>query len=444
MSHLIIGHVTETTARIWVRGRLTAVEARLSYRVEGSRSARETRVADLPIHRDFITVFELENLRPDTRYECELAYANGSPPPVHKGRFRTAPRGEREMTFLLGSCCYSKLGVLNSKNVEAAWTRIGVLAEHLDADFMIHCGDQVYADLPGEPTPTMRSFQDEYKRAWEFRPAARVLAGLPHYMILDDHEIVNDFANDKPYPLELWGHPTLQQVRDFGLEAYRQYQHCRNPQTALPPGLYYSFGFAGAVFFALDCRSERWSRRDTQMIGAQQMAAFKHWLSTHAAEPKFVVTSVPFVGEVRDADDKWCGEAYRAQREEILDHLAQNRINRLCFLTGDMHCSYYAQMRVTPPGGRGGPALTVHELMSSPINQVTTGLHAFIDRPERATAAGTRYQTLPFAAGQTYNAHSNVMAIRFSPTAGEVKWQVYRTKGEEVPPIPVAAGEFAL
>jgi len=84
-----------------------------------------------------------------------------------------------------------------------------------------------------------------------------VLAQLPHYMMLDDHEVFDAFANDVEY---FW-RPSAP-VRDVALEAYRQYQHSHNPQSYPPPALYYRFEFGGVHFFALDVRSERWKRKD--------------------------------------------------------------------------------------------------------------------------------------------------------------------------------------
>jgi hypothetical protein len=48
---------------------------------------------------------------------------------------------------------------------------------------------------------------------------------------------------------------------------------------------------------------------------------------------------VPFVGEARNASDKWNGENYRAQREQVIDFLAiTTDVERLVFLIGVMHC----------------------------------------------------------------------------------------------------------
>ena len=82
--------------------------------------------------------------------------------------------------------------------------------------------------------------------------------------ISTDHEIFDAFANDAEYFWRPSG-----PVRDVALEAYLQYQHAHNPQPYPPPALYYRFEFGGVHFFALDVRSERWKRRDPQMIGGQ-------------------------------------------------------------------------------------------------------------------------------------------------------------------------------
>lgn len=435
MGFLIVGHVSDTTALVWVRGARKNGDAKLRFRPKGG--TWKTRTVELDAHRDFATVVPLDGLTPATAYECELSYSKGTPPPVSSGAFTTAPPAPRDISFIHASCNYSKLKILTSKDVDVAWTRIGQLIPATRADFMIHCGDQIYADLPGVPDPDLPYFQREYKSAWERRATARVLAALPHYMMLDDHEIFDDFSNDA----EFVGKPAGP-IRDLALEAYRQYQHLHNPQPFPPPALYYTFEFGGVHFFALDVRSERWKDMDPQIISVRQMAEFKAWLVAHAADPKFVITSIPFVAEVRDRDDKWCSPNFAPQREEIVTLIAEKGIGRLCFLTGDMHCSYHAEMQVTD---LAGAVTTVHELMSSPINQVTSGMHSFIDRPERTIiGSGVRYQTLPLKEAEFYGEHSNVMSVSVLLAARRVEWALYRTKDEMMPPAPVLTGSFSL
>src|SRR5262249_53516647 len=301
MSRLVIGHVTPSTACLWVRGERKNKSAKLSYRTAGA-GAWSTVTSELEPHRDFTAVITIDDLAPDTDYECKLAYAAGGAKSVTTGGFRTAPPDPRDATLLLASCNYANLKIFTSGNVDRAWTTIRDLAQASDADFMIHCGDQIYADLPGVPFPDLRYYQEQYKDTWDNPNTAQVLAGIANYMMLDDHEIFDGFANDVD-----WFWRPSQPVRNAALEAYRQYQHAHNPQSFPSPALYYSFGFGGLQFFALDVRSERFKTKDPQMISTVQLDAFVRWLTEHAAEPKFVVSSIPFVAEVRDRDDKWCG-----------------------------------------------------------------------------------------------------------------------------------------
>src|SRR6266850_3165291 len=188
MSNLIIGSVTSTTARIWVRGEKKSGNAKLRYRPADGSASWQTVTATLEPFRGYTGALALEGLEPAKAYECQLSYTNAKtkPPLVRAGTFKTAPEAPRDITFILASCNYANLEVLTSKNVDVAWQRIGALASAADADFMIHCGDQVYADLPGFEFPTLLDYQQKYQSTWSHKPTAQVLAQLPHYMILDD------------------------------------------------------------------------------------------------------------------------------------------------------------------------------------------------------------------------------------------------------------------
>ena len=395
MANLIVGSVTPTSARLWVRGEKKSGDAKLRYRPADGSAAWRRLTAALEPFRGYTAVFAIEGLAPSTAYECQLSYSKpgARPPLVRNGTFTTAPATPRDIAFILASCNYANL------------------------EF-----------------PRLLDDQEKYQDTWSHKPTAQVLAQLPHYMMLDDHEIFDAFANDAEY---FW-RPSAP-VRDVALEAYRQYQHSHNPQTYPPPALYYRFEFGGVHFFALDVRSERWKKSDPQMIGGQQMAEFLRWLVLHRDEPKFVITSIPFIAEVRERGDKWCGDEYKVQRQQIIDHLGNNQIGRVCFLTGDMHCSYHAQMTITPLAGN---PITIHELMSSPINQVPSGSHGFIAEPlPETTSTGVTYQTAKLDLAEFYGEHSNVMLLRYTRASGRVSWQIHRTKADVAPPM---TGSFVL
>jgi phosphodiesterase/alkaline phosphatase D-like protein len=438
MAHLIIGHVTPTTAKVWVRGEKKNPRAELRHRAQGG-GAWSTDVLDLEEHRGYVGVFDLTGLEAATAYECAVSFTAASGkgkakvPPVSSGSFRTAPEGDRDVCFLVGSCNWARVPII--KNPDPSWERIGGLAEAEKADFMIHCGDQIYSDLPGVPEPDLRYYRRVYQDTWKRRPTATVLASLPHYMVLDDHEIFDGFSNDSEYV----GQPA-QPIRDHAVAAYREYQHSHNPSPYAEPALYYSFEFGRCSFFVVDARTERYSKQDPQIVSDQQLATLLGWLREKKDRPKFVVTSVPFVAEVRgEGRDKWCGDIFRSQRHAVIDAIAADGIGRLVFLTGDMHCSYHATMEV----GSGGAAGTVHELMSSPITQFGQGFGAFVDRGQQFTQSGTPFR-VTLTPDEFYGAHSNVMLVRVRAGQGatvNLEWSLYRTKKEEP---PVLAGAFAL
>jgi len=436
MSNLLVGHVTQTEARIWARGDKKTKKAELSYRRKGS-GPWKTETGDLLENRGYVHVFDVAGLAPDTEYELDLVFkpAGSLTPTVGSGAFRTAPTAARGAAFLLASCTWrdSPLDILDP--VES-WDGIESLVGSLKPDFMIHCGDQIYGDLPGQPAPFMNvvHYRNKYQKAWKVKPTARVLTGLPHYMVLDDHEIFDGYYNGKPYVWE-----DSAPIFGSAMAAYREYQHSHNPQPY--DGYYYAFSYGGVELFVMDVRTER-HRTTREIVSPRQLADFKDWLRTHAAAPKLVVTSVPFVAESKsDADDKWNGQYAQGQRHEVIDFLAaDSTIGRLAFLTGDMHCSYHATMDITR---KDGSTLRVHELMSSPINQFTNKFHAFHAQVSAQTPKQTRYD-VRLDEAEFYGAHSNVMLVKVS-ASGLVTSAIYRTKGVTVPPaVALSVPSFQL
>ena len=111
------------------------------------------------------------------------------------------------------------------------------------------------------------------------------------------------------------------------------------------------------------------------------------WLKDthHKNHVKFIVSSVPFVAEVRSSTDeeqrntdmrqhersmdKWSGKSFKQQREEIIKFIHREKIQKVVFLVGDMHCCYHATMRIGPAHDQ----ITVHELAGGPLYQLRLG-----------------------------------------------------------------------
>ncbi len=415
---------------LWVRGDRRFPFAQLEV---SDGNGQQTKTVELEERHGYTGVATFTRLSASTQYRCEVQFsarANSHPSTWvdfgHcRGQFRTAPDPNvaEPFSFLLGSCNLHSLGPISSP--DRAFEELNRKAEANDARFMIHCGDQIYYDVPlFAKAPEIQEYRDKYLDAWgDSRPTRRFLTLRSQYMILDDHEITNDFANDfrSPNPFS-----TPQQYRQIATKVYREFVNIRQPQNFGDQALYYSFNYGTAQFFVLDTRTERFAFQspssDNQIIGQDQMRAFKSWLRRHANELKFVVSSVPFVGEVRNDVDKWSAQRFEQQKHEVVDFIHDNAVGKLVFLTGDMHSSYHATMTIT----HDNQNLVVHELMSSPVNQLEkSAFDRYVIGRSHSTAAGTRYVSR-IQKREFYNDHSNAMLI--SVDGGQIDWEIFRTK----------------
>lgn len=420
MANLIIGHVSSAQTRIWVRGDR---ERPYAWVALGRQKPKMMRLQD----RHYYTgVMPFENLKSDARYTCRLwlthqaVAPNKSEVPLALGHFRTPPEGPAAFTFMLGSCNGPSLWGATRPN--RMWSRVDLVADACKAAFMIHCGDQIYADMP--PAMDIRSYdlphyREKYVKAWDRDEAKRVFARMGHYMILDDHEILNDFAAD----MELDKVP-VEWLAAVAEKAYREFQHVKNPQTFGSSALYYHFEWAHARFFVLDTRTERLNKAK-EIIGRQQMGRLKEWLLAGDSKGlKFVVSSVPFVGEIKTSpDDKWTGFP---QREELIDFIFENKLHNIFILTGDMHNAYNAKMTIK----KGPQSLVVRELMSSPLNQLfKAGQWAYrMETDFVKTPGGANFRT-EVSPESFYGEHSLVSTIEV--TEQSVTMNYHRTKKDE-------------
>ena len=418
MARLVIGHVTDTTASIWVRGEARYPFAHLTI---SSSTKKHGRIIQLEERHGFTGALTFTRLSDSTLYHVQVEFSsarNASPSLRYgfghcTGAFRTFPaNGIRSpFAFLLGSCNLHSLGLI--ADPDPAFEELLLRSKQAKAEFMIHCGDQIYYDVPDPlKPPDVDEYREKYIDAWAHsRPTRKFLTQLPHYMIMDDHEITDNFDNDTT--------PDAERFRESAMAVYREFVHIRQPNSYGRQALYYSFTRGHAEFFVLDCRTERHSSSG-RMIGTRQMSVFKRWLTANHDKLKFVVTSVPFVGEVRSDGDKWNSTHFRQQREEIIEYIDRHQIGKLVFLTGDMHNSYHATL------GIGPMRLVVHELMSSPINQLQKSDVGDYTTPATSTTAKGTTCRSTITRNTFYGEHSNAMLIRVD--GDQIEWRLFRTK----------------
>mgnify|MGYP006195144209 CR=1 FL=1 len=426
---LIIGHVAPTSARVWVRGPSGQDAATVFLYPEDSPEDRLRHTVPFDLAGAPAGVLDVEGLRPSTRY---LVDAHFGPGDFERGWFRTFPLAPEPFRFLSLSCNKNKTGRRrNYQRICERWlTR--------DLAFLMHCGDQVYYDHESdeERPPSRELYAERYDLTWGHDDGARRMLGhFPNYMILDDHEIANDFNKDGITATE--GAYEVGEYLEHGLPAYETFQHSHNPPTEAGQ-FYYNFECAGAHFFVLDVRLDRIPAKSNApqgaMISAQQLESLKAWLLQHRDDLKFVVSPLPFLGEVAitaraPAEKKWNSPDYRGQRDEIIVFLHDHGIDRLVFLTGDMHASYHATLEFTPRSD--DEPLTIHELMTGPIFHklrpyADLGLRNF----ENTWSPGMGCRAT--ANIEQIHARRSAVEVLVDPTSGDIGYHIVHLKSGKV------------
>ena len=409
-------------------------------RATSSSGQEHLRQAHLQAENGYTAVLDFEGLEPDTLYRLSCEQTTGS--------FRTFPKKSSAFQFLLNSCNFHGWGPLRSH--QPACRRRTELAR--DCRFGLHVGDQIYADQPW-PSLTLEDFRRAYRRAWEQPDTRELFANCPNYMVADDHEVLDGFSWDGSFTLyqrlvmALRGHfrpaPQLyHQVARHGVRAFDEFQSSHGPRT-YEPARYFSFNYGDHHFFALDLRFER-QLRQGRMISEAQREAFFGWLIEHREQPKFVITSTPFVVEKVKAGEKWCGPEFYRQRHEVIDFLAAEGLSNVVFLSGDIHASCHAEMDIED---RNGGFFTLHELCASPLNgTLQRGFQSFHSASQRVTDQGTRYRSRLDSTSclgrPRWGGTSNSALMLVNVNGLEISWELHRTRVRET--APARRGQFSI
>jgi alkaline phosphatase D len=282
---------------------------------------------------------ELSELLPDTTYAFAF-YSTDGTRRSRVGRFRTAlaADGRRVVRFGSTSCLGGNL----------PWPTLSHAAGER-FDFFMLLGDTIYADNG--------SNQFQYREKWNGALAVKGLVDLTASTSViatwDDHEIDNNWS---------WATPGMQAQFDEALAEYR-----RGLPQRMGPGaggatttnIWRKLSWGQTLdVFVLDSRGER---RDGNYISPEQMSWLKQALSQSTAVFKLIMNSVPIfdftgtvVGSIQ-AEDRWQG--FPAQRTELLEHIDQNSISGVFWITGDFHIGGAGY--ISPVGEPGATQLEV-------------------------------------------------------------------------------------
>ncbi|MEE4192976.1 MAG: alpha/beta fold hydrolase [Halieaceae bacterium] len=239
-------------------------------------------------------------------------------------------------------------------------------------DLLLLSGDQIYVDSTAgmfDPAALDERYQHPYQRFYRSSAARATLREVPAAMMLDDHEIVDNWE-PLPNDEENW-----QRQRD-GLEYFRVFQRSR--ERAQNPHQWYSFRRKGFDFFMLDSRSERSHRHSAGLLDADmlhdaqrrpapdenQWQALEAWLQQGPRDkPRFIVCpAMPFpqerraiadlerYGEEQSAQrfaaavhsDTWTG--YPASLAKLVELIRDSGLENLVMINGDAHLGCVAEV----------------------------------------------------------------------------------------------------
>ncbi len=351
----------------------------------------------------FAGIVPVKRLKPETTYYFALTLDKKKPAKKAFKRFKTFPKpGQvRSFRFAFGSCF-----CLMGDNPGETFRHI--VENQKDLAFFMMLGDQVYADEwkyngLGRVAVSLDEYRQVYANTWSDPDLKELLARVPVFMTLDDHEVDNDWhwedasrqqARVPWYTRSLrriGGRPLAerriprQRIRG-ALQAYWEHQAIHAPSMLTPMerregigdfnlteqdagSLAYTFYYGAAAFFVMDTRTRRIHNRKTQIVlGEAQKKILREWLlDVKDAYPvKFLVSSSAFLFEMFGdiANDRWSG--YRKERDQLLFFLAENGIENVFLLAGDLHEAHAISTELSGPNGKRIP---LWEFCSTPFKQ---------------------------------------------------------------------------
>ncbi len=333
----MLGQVELRTARIWIEAGSDTKTAAVKYWKKANPKSYHFKFLVGDMTRDFKTMqAEIGGLEMNTVYDYEILI-NGITS-KKGGSFTTKDlwqwrKPAPDFSFLTGSCAYFNEPIYDrpGKPYGGDSSIFETMAKE-NAAFMIWLGDNWYtreADYASEWGLWYRASHD--RKLPVLQP---FLKAMPHYAIWDDHDYGPDDA-DKTYYL-----------KDKSRSVFMNYW--ANPSYGQSnEGIYSKVSYADCDFFLMD---DRWYRSaddmepfingkpnpDKRMWGPTQMEWLKNSLIWSKANFKFIVTGSQTLNTISPVD---CLQHYPVEFNELINFLADQKINGILFLTGDRHHS---------------------------------------------------------------------------------------------------------
>jgi phosphodiesterase/alkaline phosphatase D-like protein len=280
-------------------------------------------------------------------------------------------------------------------------------------------------------------------------------------MILDDHEVDDDWrwTNRERTQATLsiysrfirWLKKRPKHERYLtdiriknAIRAYWEHQGMHAPEFISPPradesgefdfnshstgSFAYCFNYGAAAFFVMDTRTNRIKNlHDSSMLGRDQWKALKEWLLIVRDKfpVKFLVSSSSVLYSMFGdfLGDRWSG--FKAERDELLDFIGNNRIENLYLLAGDLHSAH----SMTAECGSPESPVLLHEFCSTPFEQKCNKYARIL-----YTTIKTGAIRHPHRSFVVTRPNFGKVKVRFRGKSPEVTFSLYGTNGELLSP----------
>jgi len=406
----IVGGLSLNSANIWVRADAPSTLHVWLATKPNLKDTKHVGETELFSNEGFAGIVSLTRLKSETEYFYAVSLQNSQPEKANFHTFTTFPKENtrRSFSFMFGSC-YLPNGEEGSLTFDKIHEQIDVG----NLRFGIFLGDQIYADIAerngiNKIAVTLDEYRSVYVHAWSRPSIKKLLPDLPLFMTLDDHEVDDDWRWDDSDRVESSLHLYNRVTRFFkgvpaeqrklpvdrvraALKAYQEHQAMHAPKMLTPlqvdsegqfmfqrndEGTFaYTFTHGAATFFVLDTRTHRSRKGKNKLLGEAQWKMLEDWLlEVKDKYPvKFLVSSgsvlYPFL--LDPSQDRWSG--FRSDRERLFQILAENEIEGIHILTGDLHSAHAVSAEIKCPSGRRIP---IWEFCSTPFEQSSMWISA--------------------------------------------------------------------
>ncbi|HKU96487.1 MAG TPA: alkaline phosphatase D family protein [Vineibacter sp.] len=322
------------------------------------------------------------------------------------GSFRVPPvSAHRDVSFVwTGDTAGQGFGI----NPGWGGMRLYEAMRRSDPDFLVHCGDQIYADSPipshvtlddgsiwrnlvteekAKVAETLHEYRGNYRYNLMDENVRRLNAAVPTITLWDDHEVRDNwFHAQRIQDDDRYREKSVGLLAARGVRAFLEYNPIRlDPDE--PERIYRKFAYGPHLdLFRTDMRSYRADNGPnrettrsaaTDYLGPAQLAWLKRALQASTATWKVIAADMP-LGLVSwdDSPDPRAetpanGDAgpplgRELEIADLLSFIRRERIHNVIWITADVH--YCATHYYDPANAAFGDFLPFYEFISGPAN----------------------------------------------------------------------------